>query len=54
MGRGTAVTGTQSGRQRGQILAAPLLDKNNLGFRCKALVQLLMKSEGGFGKSWCG
>lgn len=30
-----------------------LYDKNNLGSRHIALIQLLMKSEGGFGGSWC-
>ena len=52
-GRGVAGTGTQGRKQRGQILAVPLFDKNNLGFRRKTLIQLLMKSEGGFGGSWC-
>lgn len=48
-GRGVAGTGTQGRKQRGQILAVPLFDKNNLGFRHKTLIQFLMKSEGGFG-----
>lgn len=34
-------------------MAVLLLDKNNLGSRHKALIQLLMKSEGDFGGSWC-
>lgn len=34
-------------------MAVLLFDKNNLGSRHTALIQLLMKSEGGFGGSWC-
>lgn len=34
-------------------MAVLLFDKNNLGSRHKALIQLLVKSEGGFGGSWC-
>lgn len=45
--------GTPGRKCRGQILAVLFYVKNNLGSRHIALIQLLMKSEGGFGGSWC-
>lgn len=53
MVRGAAGTGTQGRKRRGQVLAVPVFDKNNLGFRHQASIELLMKSEGGFGGCWC-
>lgn len=49
LGREGARTATPGREQRGQSLAVPVFDKNNLGFGRKTLTELLMKSEGGFG-----